>query len=47
VVRSGCGDVGIDDSLEQRGGFINGESFRLKDKRKAGVLGSPARIARR
>jgi DNA replication protein DnaC len=26
---------------------INGESFRLKDKRKAGVLGSPARIARR
>jgi DNA replication protein DnaC len=26
---------------------INGENFRLKDKRKAGVLGSPARIARR
>ena len=26
---------------------INGESFRLKDKRRAGVLGSPARIARR
>ncbi len=26
---------------------INGESFRLKDKRKAGVLSSPARIARR
>jgi DNA replication protein DnaC len=26
---------------------INGESFRLKNTRKAGVLGSPARIARR
>ena len=26
---------------------INGESFRLKDKRKAGLFGSPARIARR
>src|SRR6266478_4735391 len=26
---------------------INGESFRLKDKRKPGVLDSPARIARR
>jgi DNA replication protein DnaC len=26
---------------------INGESCRLKDKRKAGMLGSPARIARR
>src|SRR5271157_129153 len=25
---------------------INGESFRLKDKRKAGVLSAPARIAK-
>ena len=25
---------------------INGESFRLKDKRKAGVLSSPGKIAR-
>ncbi len=26
---------------------INGESFRLKDKRKAGVLGAPAKSAKR
>jgi DNA replication protein DnaC len=26
---------------------INGESFRLKDKRKAGVLGAPAMGANR
>jgi DNA replication protein DnaC len=26
---------------------INGESFRLKDKRKAGVLGAPAKVNRR
>ena len=25
---------------------INGESFRLKDKRKAGVLAAPGKIAR-
>jgi hypothetical protein len=26
---------------------INGESFRLKDKRKAGLLAAPAKIGRR
>ena len=26
---------------------INGESFRLKDKRKAGVLAAPGKIAKR
>ena len=26
---------------------INGESFRLKDKRKAGLLGAPLKTARR
>ncbi len=26
---------------------VNGESFRLKDKRKAGVLGAPGKIAKR